>query len=115
MSAYVCNPEHFGILAAYAVQNRCVVSAWRQSLSADIQVAQRVARELARENLRSVATRYPTDPDGHRPGPGLKDAEIEEVAALYAAYFIQHPQRLKPVQVLRLCAGLDYDGRAIWR
>jgi hypothetical protein len=109
MSAYICNPEHFGILAAYAVQNRCVISEWRHALTADLQEAQRVARELARENIRSVATRYPNHQDGDRPGPGLKDAELEEAAALYAGYFIQHPQRLKPVQVIRLCEGLDYQ------
>ena len=28
MSAYICNPEHFGILAAYAAQNCCVIREW---------------------------------------------------------------------------------------
>lgn len=91
------------------MQNQCVVYAWRDSRSVDIQDAQRVARGLARENLRSVATRYQNDLDGQRPGPGLLDAEIIEAAALYAAHFLQHPQRLKPVQVIRLCEGLDYQ------
>lgn len=113
MSAYVCNPEHFGVLAAYAVQTGCVISAWNankaNSLLARITNAQEVAKGLARENIRSVAHRYPEDSDGDRPGPRLLDAEIEEAAALYAAHFITNPQRLAPVQVIKLVRSLDYQ------
>jgi hypothetical protein len=113
MSAYICNPEHLGILAAYAVLNDCAVHEWqhtrKNTLEAKIDTAQRVAKGLARENIRSVATRYPNDVDGSRPGPGLKDAEIEEAAAIYAAHFVVHPQRLKPIQILKLSRSLDYQ------
>lgn len=113
MSAYICNPEHFGVLAAYAVQKDCIIHKWELSRAnlagARIANAQNVARLLARENIRSVAHRYPDDGDGHRPGPCLKDAEIEEAAAIYAAHFIANPQRLTPVQVLSLCAGYGYQ------
>jgi hypothetical protein len=107
MSAYIESPEHFGILAAYAVGRRSVVREWDES--GNVQTAQHVARELARENIRSVVSRYPTSTDGNRPGPRLLDAEIEEAAAIYAAHFIQHPQGLASVEVLKLVSGLEYQ------
>ena len=113
MSAYICNPEQFGVLAAYAVQNDCAVREWvhsrQNTLEAKIANAQRIAKGLARENIRSVAHRYPNDKDGDRPGPGLKDADIEEAAAIYAAHFVVNPQRLKPVQVFKLIECVDYQ------
>jgi hypothetical protein len=111
MSAYICNPEHFGILGAYASQRGCVISEWDHSRTPNALItnAQRVARGLARENIRSVAYRYPNDQDGDRPGPCLLDADIEEAAAIYAAHFIRHPQRPTPVRVLKLVSGLDYQ------
>lgn len=113
MSAYICNPEHFGALAAYAVENDCAVYEWQHTrqntLAAKIDTAQRIAKGLARENIRSVDHRYPDCKDGGRPGPCLKDADIEEAAAVYAAHFLTHPQRLTPVQVFVLIQGLDYQ------
>lgn len=111
MSAYICNPEHFGILAAYASQKQCVIREWDRLTHSDNSIleAQRVARCLALENIRSVAYRYPDDKDGHRPGPCLKDAEILEAAAIYAAYFVEHLQSVTPVQILRLIDCLDYQ------
>jgi hypothetical protein len=110
MSAYISNPETFGILAVYATLNNCVINEWH--LTTKIRTAQNVAKGLARENIRSVAHRYPNDKDGERPGPCLLDAEIEEAAALYAAHFIAYPRivrAIKPVQVLVLCQGVDYQ------
>lgn len=114
MSAYICNPSAFGILAAYATLNHCAVHEWQHSRNpaAEIETAQRVAKGLARENIRSVAHRYPDDPDGNRPGPCLLDAEIEEAAAIYAAHFwanSHHVRKLTPVQVLKLCQSVDYQ------
>lgn len=115
MSAYICNPEQFGILAAYAVINKCQVSEWthyRADRDADVKNAQVVARGLARENIRSVAHRYPGDKDGHRPGPCLLDAEIEEAAALYAAHFMansHYVRKLSPLQIIKLCQSMDYQ------
>lgn len=105
MSAYICNPEHIGILAAYATLNGH--SVWNNGDR--ILTAQDTAKELAKENIRSVATRYPDDKDGQRPGPCLLDADILEAAAIYAAHFIKHPQKPKPVQVLKLVQSLDYQ------
>lgn len=107
MSAYILNPEHLGILGAYAALHRVVITQWSHEQS--VKSAQQVAIGLARENIRSVATRYPGDLDGQRPGPGLKDAEIEEAAAIYAGYFLAHPQSITPVQILRLIDCLDYQ------
>ena len=113
MSAYICNPEHFGVLAAYAVRNDCAIYEWQHTrantLAAKIDTAQRVAKGLVRENIRSVAHRYPDDKDGSRPGPGLLDAEIEEAAAIYAAHFIENTQSLPPVKVFKLIQSLDYQ------
>ena len=111
MSAYICDPSVFGILAAYAVENRCVIPEWRHGKRSDsrIQTAEQVARGLARENIRSVITRYPNSQDGNRPGSPLLDADIETAAAIYARYFIEHPQKLTAAQVIRLCGCLDYQ------
>lgn len=107
MSAYILNPEHLGILGAYAALHRVVISPWSHDQS--VKAAQQVAIGLARENIRSVATRYPGDVDGQRPGPGLKDADIVEAAAIYAGYFLAHPQPITPTQILKLVDSLDYQ------
>lgn len=110
MSAYICNPEQFGILGAFAAVNDCTIRAW--STDSLLSSAQKVAKGLARENIRSVATRYPDDVSGSRPGPCLLDDEIEEAAAIYAGFFVKNPSyltSLKPVQILVLCKSLDYQ------
>lgn len=107
MSAYICNPEHFGILAAYAAAHDCALYDWK---NVDKRItAQNVAKNLALENIRSVAYRYPNDKDGERPGPCLKDAQIVEAAAIYAAYFVDHPQAIRPMQIIKLCDCVDYQ------
>lgn len=115
MSAYISNPETFGILDAYAVLNDCAVYEWQHSrkntVAARIDNAQRIAKGLARENVRSVAHRYPGDLD-NLPGPALSIPEIYEAAALYTAHFLANPsyvRKLKPVQVLVLCQSVDYQ------
>lgn len=107
MSAYICNPEQFGVLAAYAVETRCALPFFQGASPVDI--AQRIARELARANIASVAYCYPHDADGSRPGPCLRDPEIEEVAALYAAHFVVNPEQLTPIAIIKLCRGVDYQ------
>lgn len=110
MSAYICNPEVFGILGAYAVQQRCAVREWCRTVAGkDIETAQAIAKGLARENIRSVTYRYPDDEDGSRPGPCLKDADIEEAAALYAAHFVTNPQGVAPIQIIKLCQSYSYQ------
>lgn len=110
MSAFICNPSHLGILAAATVHCRCPISEYANN--EPILIAQGVARELARENIRSVAARYPRDVSGSRPGPCLGDAEIEEAAALYAAHYvvhIGHVTKLKAVELLSLISCLEYQ------
>ena len=108
MSAFICMPEHFGILAAYAAEHDCAIGEWGLHFS-KIATAQHVARGLARENIRSVAHRYPDTVSGGRPGPCLLDEEIEEAAAIYAAHFVTHPQGVAPIQIIVLCQGYDYQ------
>ena len=115
MSAYICNPEHIGILAAYAAVNDCAIYRWRMSDS--ILTAQNVAKGLALENIRSVAHRYPDDKDGQRPGPNLKDADIVEACQIYAGHFakrlggvvVMAEDVLEPIQVIKLVRSLDYQ------
>lgn len=111
MSAYVCSPETFGLLAAYAVgpgSESAAITAWQ--VGNPIDDVKRVAEGLAKENIRSVATRYPDDQDGQRPGPGLYDAEIVELARLWAeAYYFRFPKVIKPVDILILCQGYSYQ------
>jgi hypothetical protein len=83
ISAYISNPETFGILAAYATLNKCAIYDWRQDSGISIETAQRIAKGLASENIRSVAHHYPDDMD-NLPGPALSVPEIYEAAALYA-------------------------------
>ena len=115
MSAYICNPEHIGILAAYAATNDCAVYEWRKNTN--ILTAQNVAKGLALENIRSVAHRYPDDKDGQRPGPNLKDADIVEACQIYAGHFakrlggviVMAEDVLEPIQVIKLVRSLDYQ------
>lgn len=112
MSAYVLNPEHFGILAAYAAQNDAAI--YQCCMDGPIQTAQAVAEMLAWANIKSVMARYPRDLDGQRPGPCLLDAEIIEAAQIYAAHFTVEwaafpRQRPTPVQILKLLLSFEYQ------
>ena len=113
MSAYICNPETFGILASFAILNKCGISQWQLfRRETQIEDAQRIAIGLAKENIRSVAHRYPDDKDGQRPGPCLKDAEIEEAAAIYAAHFLENSRyvrSLSPVQIIKIVQCAEYQ------
>jgi hypothetical protein len=107
MSAFICDPSHIGLLAAYATDFNCVLGRWKSPER--IETAQRIALELTDENIRSVMFRYPDDKDGERPGRGLKDAEIVELAQHYAAHFITHPIDTPSVQILKMAMCLEYQ------
>lgn len=115
MSAYVVNPEHIGILAAYAAVNDCAIYGW--NMSDNILTAQKVAKGLALENIRSVAHRYPDDKDGQRPGSCLKDADIVEACQIYADHFAKRMGGVivmaedvpEDVQILMLVQSLRYQ------
>ena len=107
MSAYIANPEHFGILATWAANHKAHIYEWEERNR--LETAKEIARGLALENIRSVACRYPNDEDGGRPGPCLKDADIVEAAVLYAEYFILNHTNVDPVMILKLAQCLDYQ------
>lgn len=107
MSAYICWPEHFGILATCAVEYSCVIPEWRYSV--EYSDAEYVARGLASENIRSVIHRYPNDRDGHRPGPQLLDVDIVKAAGISALHFLFNPKQISPVQVIKLVNCLEYQ------
>lgn len=107
MSAFVCSPSHIGLLAAYAVKTSSVIHVWREPTW--LETAQQVAKELARENIRSVAARYPNDKDGERPGPCLKDDDILDASACYAAHYLDNWDTPEPVQILSMCQCFDYQ------
>lgn len=115
MSAFICQPEHFGILAALTVlpdhKGRTALPEWVVP-GEPVLTAQRVARELAAQNIRSVAARYPNDKDGDRPGPtGLTDAQILEAAALWAGHYAANGDAAEVSQAtrLKLCDCLAYQ------
>jgi hypothetical protein len=108
MSVYILDPSALGLLAAFAVQHNCVIKERGLHFSKE-GAAQAVAKGLARENIRSVACRYPEDESGSRPGPCLKDEEIEEAAAIYATHFVTNPQGVAPIQIIKLCQSYDYQ------
>lgn len=78
MSAFLCNPEHIGALAVYLNHHLSDFT------PGDL------AEELAKANIKSVACRYPSDKDGHRPGPsGIKDAELVSESMAWARHYHQ--------------------------
>lgn len=110
MSAFIVQPEHAGLLAAWAVHHHCAL---RELESGDSLItAQNVARDLIAENIKSVAHRYPNDKDGERPGPaGLTDAQITEAAVLWAGHYHQKglPEDVAPLTIAKLADSLEYQ------
>jgi hypothetical protein len=80
-------PEHFGLLAAFAVRRHCATIFTPDSRGVS---ARFIAQELARECIRSVAARYPNDVDGGRPGVQMLDADIIKEAGAFAEYYRDH-------------------------
>ena len=91
MSAFVMNPEEIGLIAAYATVNKVK----RPNDPEPEVLAAALAEGLAKENIKSVAYRYPDDADGERPGPCLFDAQIIKASQLYAVHFIKDPVGLQ--------------------
>lgn len=114
MSAYIVQPEHAGLLAAYAVselKNEYGTATLKQLADDRPEVAaQNVARCLIQENIRSVAHHYPNDTDGNRPGPAnLTDAQIVEAAALWATHYVKHGELPASATIFKLCDSLEYQ------
>ena len=116
MSAFICQPEHFGILAACAITPdyegyTTVLPEWVVP-GEPVLTAQRVARELAVQII-WVAGGHAADVfGGERPGPtGLKDAQAMEAAALWAEHYVVASDAAKLDQAtrLKLCNCLAYQ------
>lgn len=100
MSAFVCMPEHIGLLAAVAVGPARAID----------RTPAKVAALLARENIASVAYRYPDDTgNGDRPGPRLTDEQIVEAAELYAEHFSDNPPDMPASSILNMARCLEYQ------
>jgi hypothetical protein len=90
MSAFMCPPEHFGLLAAFACSSRrlgqplscpMVIPQWQRSTLQE--TASAVARGLALENVRSLFARY-------RDAPGQYAEQVSE-AEIWAAQYLGRP------------------------
>lgn len=128
MSAWIVSREHINLLVA-ALMDEGIV----QGISPD-----EIGSALWRENLRSVAYRYPNDGDGERPGPvdfrdGMVDtftfrgpvdtsnkALVLKQAHCYDYQSCEHPEygeSIPYVWIRRLCdklvrSGADRNGVA---
>ena len=107
MSAYICNPEHFAALADFAIRERCAIREFEEH--AETATRERIAAQLAWQNIRSVAARYPNDADGDRPGPGMKDQEIADEAGRIAVAMALQPPQLSPLAILAMCQCYEYQ------
>ena len=113
MSAYLCNPEHIAALAAFATGNggsTCsVIYDWRIEGN-PLATAENVARELAMQNINSVAARYPNDKSGERPGPsGMMDDDYIAECGRLARKYMGQPVGLKIVDWICMCTGYEYQ------
>ena len=112
MSAYICNPEHIGALAAYTRRDYAIGCAIYEYKVGDgeTDTVRNVAAKLAAENIRSVATRYPNDGDGNRPGPiGMLDADIISEAQDYAEKYLFEWPGLSAWDIMRMAAVFAYQ------
>ena len=109
MSAYLCNPEHIGLLAAYLAISR--YEHWAEPDRSDFshRGARTIAEALAAENIRSVSVRYPGDKSGGRPGLSMHDSDITELSAMWAAHYADTRRTVSAVTVLRLLQCLEYQ------
>lgn len=106
MSAYICNPEHIGLLAAYATQSGAVIRAWDVGNDRG-NIAARVAVGLLKENIRSVKHRYGCN---DLPGPRMNLGDQYLAVAAYARDYIKKPgKHPSPVTICKLANGLAYQ------
>lgn len=121
MSAYLCDSEHVGGLARWAVEHEAVSSGWLRDEASrrgerlamhddDYDSAPAVAVILARENVRSVAYRYPDDAPGQRPGPcGMSDDTEYLLLCSQRARYLRAAEGVSPVEVLKAASCLEYQ------
>lgn len=109
MSAYICDPEHFAALAVYAIKRNAVLGVYQVLESDPTKLAELIAGELAVENIRSVAARYPQDKSGSRPGPCMTDEEIISESHRFARLYSQECPQLSDVDLLAMLGCYDYQ------
>ena len=114
MSAFICGPDHFKVLAIFAasqrhgsinVDPRYIPGFEKLHGYDDCKLASAYADALYAENIRSVLHRYPDDDEESAPGPIKKPKNIvvtgrDQCAAKY---------RLPTVAVLKMCNCLSYQ------
>jgi len=94
MSAWIVSRDHLDLLISAGI-------AWNLT-TADH--ADEIGRTLWRENLASVAYRYPDDRDGTRPAPAdFRDRDVDSYR------FRPYPGRIDPEVVTAAAASLDYQ------
>jgi hypothetical protein len=101
MSAYICNPEHIGLIAAWAVKHKAV-----RGFSPDD-----MAREMMSRNIHAIDYRYPGVEERDRPGPtGMTDKELISEACRWAlCYAINIPENVAPLTIAKLVDGYEYQ------
>jgi hypothetical protein len=94
MSAWIVSNDHLDLLLTAAL-------AWDLINPA---AADDTGRTLWRENLASVAYRYPADRDGERPGPAdFRDRDVDTYR------FQRYPGRVDPEVVVAAASSLAYQ------
>lgn len=111
MSAYICNPEQIGVLAAFAIGTNMRDALLSEFKTGKGQIADAVncAKQLATANIDSIKARYPDDKNGCRPGPGLFDDEIVELSGMWAEFFVTRGVSLSPASIYRMAKCFDYQ------
>jgi hypothetical protein len=94
MSAWIVGRAHIDVLVQALAEGEHVTDVDPDELG----------RRLWRENLVSVATRYPNDGDGERPGPiGFRDSDVD-------TYVYRRPtERIDPTGVLYAVSCYQYQ------
>lgn len=121
MSAFICGPDHFKALAMFAARRQhgswIVDPRYIDGLTHpeaalrgienlnDYELATLYADTLYRENVRSVAYRYPDCARDNLPGP-LADAGFVDVSPRDLA---RRDLLLQPVEILKMCDCLEYQ------
>lgn len=94
MSAWIVSRDHLDLLLTAAL-------AWELTTP---ELANEDGRMVWRENLASVAYRYPSDRDGDRPGPvDFRDGDVDTYR------FRSYPGRVDPEVVATAAASLIYQ------
>jgi len=114
MSAFICGPDHFKVLAIFAasrgsyglnVDPRYVDGLSKLADYNPSQLASAYGDIMYAENTRSVLTRYPEDDEESAPGPINKPKNIR----ITARDMISSKYRLPAVAILKMCNCLAYQ------